>query len=367
MPRRKRSDAYVTRYNDGIVQYWEPKPNTALTPDALDHALRVYETRRHYHDSVQWFRDYIKAKGPAKLAKVITRIPDDQHWIPQTATYLARMKLIDVALPPEKEAEFQNVIKALLGKIKDLPIELNPTRKGPTYDFDTMGEFNELLDKSENEDWQKWMMQRQVGPFTLRHIKTRMIATIAEFEELRMIRRRGTIHNDDDLQLLEAYRWLKKPEVREQIEQCQEVVEAVDSILENRKREYKPKKARKPSVQKITQLVKYLPAEPVTNIASLPPEKMLGHTQVWIYDSEKRLLKIFQAKAETTLTFHRQSIDSVEESLCFQKKIRKPEEILPLIVQGTKTAVRKTFEGIRAKAQTTKTRTNEHTVFLRVF
>lgn len=126
----------------------------------------------------------------------------------------------------------------------------------------------------------------------------------------------------------------------------------------------KPRKARAPSVEKLVKRLNYMKEFPELSIASLAPEKIIGASELWVYNTKIRRLGVYIAdgglslKGSTIKNFTEASVD---------KKVRKPESVIPAVFQGTKAAVNKMFSAIKCADRKLTGRINKDTILLRVF
>src|SRR5690606_11365874 len=97
--------------------------------------------------------------------------------------------------------------------------------------------------------------------------------------------------------------------------------------------------------------VKYLKHDPTFNVASIIPENCLGASQLWVFNPKKRILTCYNSKSG--IQFKRSSVTNFEENASFEKKLRKPEEILQTILKTTSALkAQKTLEQVKAKNKT---------------
>jgi hypothetical protein len=310
---------------------------------------------------------YVKADAKLKtLAAVIDRYP--LLWIPQRATWIARLKTMHVQIPAKWDSWFKDVLRKLKDKISEAPEPETTKRKGPSYNGDQIGVLHGLIDDGTDQSFRDWFVANDVGPFTLRHILTIYQPKLDELLELKKIRDRKKYNGDWEYQLLEGYRYLKNDELLAKIKIYREMFVDIESLLDNRRRMRKPRKAKKLNLEKVAKRIRYLEIEPETKTTSLNPTAVYGKEELWAYDAQKRFLKVYRAKTGEKLSFNRTAIENVDTERSFQKKVRKPELVIPKLLEGGKYDLNKVFKGIRAKESSLPTfRTSDQLVFLRVF
>src|SRR5690606_4676088 len=107
----------------------------------------------------------------------------------------------------------------------------------------------------------------------------------------------------------------------------------------------KPRRIKKKSPAKQIARIKYLKEH--ENLKSVNPLDIIGASQLWVYNVKYRNLGVyhcpnahgFEMKGTTLLNF--------DEKTSVSKKLRKPEEIIPTVLEGGKVQLRKVLDNIR--------------------
>lgn len=129
------------------------------------------------------------------------------------------------------------------------------------------------------------------------------------------------------------------------------------------------RKARKKKVKPVTDLVKafkFKLNDTTLGLKSVASEQIVGSTEVWTYQVDKRLLNKYVAEKDKTLSIKGTTILNYDEKASVNKKVRKPEVIKTLNDAG-KREIRKFYDGIKAKDGEPSSRTSAETIILRVF
>lgn len=134
--------------------------------------------------------------------------------------------------------------------------------------------------------------------------------------------------------------------------------------FEQTKKTQRVRKVKKPSVEKIIKHVKYCKESPEYKIGSIQPVKVLGSDQLWVFNTKTRQLGCYVG---SNLTFQRSSLKNFDEELSVSKKLRKPEDVLKVITDSSKTKCTKLFDSIKAKAKPMNGRITDTTILIKVF
>lgn len=183
-----------------------------------------------------------------------------------------------------------------------------------------------------------------------------------EFKELQRVRKLKN-RSDWDEQLIEGYRHVSKPNMDKLVLWLDEFLQIMVA-QQQRKTPVRRKKPQDP--RKIVARLRYLQADKSLNIASVNPVDILGSTEVWVYDTKRRRLGLYMSKNPGGLHVKGTSITGYDESLSYEKTLRKPEEQLAIITKKSKKAIHEVVGKIRGKQMKVKTRINPNMLLLKV-
>lgn len=129
---------------------------------------------------------------------------------------------------------------------------------------------------------------------------------------------------------------------------------------------------RKPRAKKIippekkAAKMKFAAADAATGLTSLPPAKLVGALQAWVYNTKTHKLTVYNANDQKALDVKGSTILNWDEKTSITKNVRKPEKLKALVVETGKVGLRKAMDQIKAKASKPKGRVNADTLILRV-
>lgn len=132
------------------------------------------------------------------------------------------------------------------------------------------------------------------------------------------------------------------------------------------KKERKPraKKVKPPSV--LAAKVQYLKASTEYKIKSVPPERIVGANQVWLFNVKYRTLTVLNSANSAGLTIKGTTVLNFDEETSIAKRLRKPEPVLTSVLESGKVALRKIMDAIKTTALIANGRIGKDTVILKV-
>jgi hypothetical protein len=114
--------------------------------------------------------------------------------------------------------------------------------------------------------------------------------------------------------------------------------------------------------------MKYLNEFSELKLTSVAPKTVLGSTEIWLYDTQKRKLSYYVADSHIgTMTVKGTTIVGFDATKSGVKTLRKPADVLKKLMAGGKPASRKVFSEINAVHAQPNGRTNEHTIILKAY
>jgi hypothetical protein len=174
-----------------------------------------------------------------------------------------------------------------------------------------------------------------------------------------------------DAQLNEAYNHYNKTQLKSMAKFCEQVMSELNGYISVKKTQKTPRKKKAVPVERIVQKLKYLKefedVEAKLKLESIPPTKLYGASEAWVYDTAKRKLhhyvaddyaKVFTVKGNSLLGF-----DARQSEI---KTLRKPALQLKEIM-GSKPAARKYFKEIKATATQPNGRFNDAMIILKAW
>lgn len=170
--------------------------------------------------------------------------------------------------------------------------------------------------------------------------------------------------NDEDLKY--AYKRWKKPSLKRYCEFLKNILSAceVASIVDKKPRRARKKKEKPASV--LVSKLKYKEKTDGGDICSVSPVAIVGAYQLWTYNTSNRNLTVYTAISPTGLSVKGSTITGFDEKTSVSKKLRKPDQVLPRVLEGGKIVLRKLMDDIRCVAKKSSGRINNETILLRI-
>lgn len=277
----------------------------------------------------------------------------DKHIIKEIEKYKAAIS--------EEEKKKQDVDKEVTKK------QINIQDRLEEQLHEIMGEIeyqiDEFLANVDRPKKHEWTAKQYFSDIKLKHVHAKRIAEhyprhVAELEE---------VLKGECEQLNEGYSFLSKKQIKAYINFLKSIIEDAKERYEIAKQisrqNRKPRTRKTKSPLQQTAKIKYLREH--ENLKSIPPTEIIGATQLWIYNVKYRTLGVyyctnahgFSMKGTTILNF-----DTKESKA---KKLRKPDQIIPKVLEGGKVQLRRVLENIRAKEKSLTGRINSDTILLR--
>ncbi len=174
-----------------------------------------------------------------------------------------------------------------------------------------------------------------------------------------------SIANSTDKETKEAYSNFTKPNIKKLVAYFDQVILDCDKIGSSVTKTKKPRKVKVKTKEQIVSKVLYCVEEPELKLKSINPTEILGATQLWVYNKKYRKLGVYHAEDASGFSIKGTSIQGFSESKSQQKTLRKPEEVLPVVMKATKINLRTFLDGIKTAKSGLTGRINEDTILLR--
>jgi hypothetical protein len=170
-----------------------------------------------------------------------------------------------------------------------------------------------------------------------------------------------------DKDLCEAYEYLGKRRLKRAINFLEELVAACDNmaIVARTTRAPRVRKAQPPS--KLVANMKYQKEYPLLGLKSVHPEKVIGATELWLFDTEKRRLIKYQAQDGSELSVKGTTVMNFSPEKSGSKIIRKPDVQLKGVTGFTKRPMNALFNEIKGTMGSVRGRTSDTQLILKVF
>lgn len=173
------------------------------------------------------------------------------------------------------------------------------------------------------------------------------------------------VFNGDDDYLTEAWGHLK-PKYQEKMMHFNGVIlDDIDRLIKNSTAQRKPRKTKQKSADKLVKGLKYQQEYPDLKLVSINPEKIVGASELWVYNTKYNRLGVYYAQNSVRgFSVKGCTIQHFDEETSEQKTARKPEDVLSKL---TKQSLRKKMKDMKTKDQSVTGRINSQTILLGAF
>ena len=176
-------------------------------------------------------------------------------------------------------------------------------------------------------------------------------------------------------QLKEGYAHLKKADIKAFTTAIEELMTALDFVIDTAKATRAPRKAKPKSATKLVEKLKFLKVDEKFKLASVAPEQIIGASELWVFNIKTRKLGKYVAKNPDPTGMGRDgsglqvkgtTILGYNEEQSIQKTLRKPTDQLKQFKDSGKVKLRKFLEDIKTTDTKLNGRCNPETVLLKV-
>ena len=164
---------------------------------------------------------------------------------------------------------------------------------------------------------------------------------------------------------VEGYSYLKKPAIKKRIALLEEMLNDVEIYKSTKKATRKPRVKKQKSADKLVAKMNYLKSSPDYGVASVNPIKVVGSVKVYLFNEKYRKLTVLSTTSLSGLSVKGTTIRDYDEKNSFSMKIRKPEEILPIIVSKTDRQIANALKKLTTKKTSANGRVNDNTLILK--
>ena len=230
-------------------------------------------------------------------------------------------------------------------------------------------------------DFKKHFQKTGVTQAHARKLKSFYVNELDDFKDLERMPTAGQLkkmseHEQDQwAQLKEGYAHLKKADIKNFTTAIEELMAALDFVIDSAKATRAPRKAKPKSATKLVEKLKYLKTDDKYKLASIDPTLTVGANELWVFNVKTRKLGKYIAKnidpkgmgrPGSGLQVKGTTIIGFDEKLSIQKTLRKPEEQLKEFKKAGKVALRKFLDDIPTTDTKLNGRCNPETVLLKV-
>ena len=168
-------------------------------------------------------------------------------------------------------------------------------------------------------------------------------------------------------QAVEAYSHLTRKEQKRRIDAIQKMIDDLNSFKSAQKAKRAPRQPKVKAADKQVAKMNYKKEDNEFKIASVNPMTLVGAGKVFLFNTKYRQLTcLITNSASKGFEVSGSTIKNVDENISWKMTLRKPEDILPVILSKTANQIDKAISKLTTKKAKANGRVNAEVVILRV-
>lgn len=230
-------------------------------------------------------------------------------------------------------------------------------------------------------DFKKHFQKMGVTQAHARKLKGFYENELVDFQELERFPTAGQLKKMDEhtqdqwAQLKEGYAHLKKADIKAFTTAIEELMTALDFVIDSAKATRKPRKPKVYSADKLVAKLKFLKVDEKYKLASISPDQIIGASELWVFNIKTRKLGKYIAsnidpkgmmRDGSGLSVKGTTIIGFDEKLSIQKTLRKPADQLKDFKAAGKVKLRSFIDEIATTDTKLNGRCNPDTILLKV-
>jgi hypothetical protein len=324
-------------------------------------------------DAKEFVLDYLKATNKSKDIILAFKALPESKYVVQFG-WLARMFSLGFQ-PSEKTKEFFNRnFKELLAlgnnilKSDPLPVEedapkVNIQDRIREKASEEAGEIEGLIDDfvmsgcKNAPDMDSYFKSRSLSSVVMKKVCDVFIDRSKEIE---------SVITTDDPQIKEGYSNFTKTELRKFKDFLDAIVVAANKGAETNKPTRKKRKVKEKPASIVVAKMNYMKEFEELQLKSVLPEKMIGASQVWTYNTKTKLLGVYNSDNAKGINVKGSTLQNFNADTSVGKRLRKPEVVLPDLLGAGKIRIKKILPELTTKEAPLTGRMNSDTIIVRV-
>lgn len=345
----------------------EPEFKNQPSKSELIKALNWYNVMSNTTEAKEYIKEYLESIGKTKDIKKLNSVPD--AFIPLTAAWYIRLSQRGYTLSEKDVTFIDNKINETLERVKK-PEKKETTKENVVSIQDRikektseiLAEIEDIVDNRESNigfSLFEWLKSKQIPASYTPAIVNAYQGWLNELLDA---------YAGVDKQLKEAYKNYSKPQLAQDINFFNNIIEDAQKYSDVTKKTRAPRKPRAVSVEKKIKGLKYQKEDSTFKIASVNPEKIIGAQELWTFNTKYKTLTVIRALDRAGLQIKGTSITNYDENKSVTKRTgRKAEYFVQRVINGGKIVLRKLMDEESIGKETALSyRINENTILLKV-
>jgi hypothetical protein len=359
---------------DKLMMGSEPKPSDPFYHEKDIRLMQFFNWYNYFYsiaDAREWIVAWMKNNGyDKKQIAAFAKIPDNK--INMSSCSLARMANNGAVLNDKLIEKIRTTIAKQTVAVKTVKTNVNVVNIADR----TKEKASEIIAEIESkldEFYRNGYVNKEFSLYDfLRASDVKKVygKFIVEYYEP-LLNELNVVIGKKDKEIEEGYQSLSKKQLTEYLKFVKMIVDDTNRYVSNQA----TKVVRKPVNRKVkpvdnTKLIKnfnYMKEFNELKLVSVSPENVIGASAVWIYNTKTRKLSVLNPTADKPLTIRGSSIVNYDETTSICKTLRKPEDTLQQVLNGTKPSLKKLMSSLSTKESAAVGRSNQDTIILRYF
>jgi hypothetical protein len=338
-----------------------------VTESELGTAYNWYNSIYNSDHAKEFVIEYLRdIKFDKKTIRLLNQV---KSYELRTIGWNCRILRLGGTIPPAYKERMWSKIEKLTKNLEDIKeeqvaekpaidIQARIDEKVSDYNGEIEGEIDDFLNAGKSEfNIRDWLRNNEIKPMIAQRIADHFKPLYSELFD--------AINNSkNDEQLKEAYKFIKKPALKQYLEFVKDIIAACETRVVAAKATRKPRKKKEKPAATIVAKMKFKDKD--GDYTSINPKEIVGANQLWVFNTKYRMLGVFNAMGPVGLNVKGTTIIGFDEKTSIAKKLRKPDVIIPRMLTGGKVVLRRIMDEIKAKPKTLKGRINGETLLLKV-
>ena len=206
-------------------------------------------------------------------------------------------------------------------------------------------------------DIKKWSLEKGIKPQVAKRITDHFRPQYEEIIEAL---------EGKDPDLVEAYSGWRAPVLKVMAIFLKKIIDHLDESATAQVASRKPRKKKVKPPHVLVAKMKYRPDWADLNINSIDPKGIIGASQLWVINSKTRNLSVYHSVDPDGLSVRGSTITGYDEVSSITKKVRKPREVVPQVLNEGKVGLRNIMKNLTTTETQANGRINTDTILLRV-
>jgi hypothetical protein len=354
----------------GTEPTWEVQP----TNNRISRMSKAFGWYNYFYgkkDARDMIVSYLETQGRKSDVKLLRGVSDSS--IRLTTGWLCRMSMVGLELTVQEHSKLETLLKELLASKQELQEETTEPDVPRVTIQDRLrekvsecaGELDGLFDEFVASGAKMSADYKPIMTIRGMNVAPQMIGVLSGIWQKKQAEFEAVIAGKDP-QLVEAYGYLTKVQLRNVLKFCETVINDCGAYVQIKKVERKPRKTREVPPEKKAAKFKHILEFAELKLKGLPAASLVDKSEAWLYDTKKRkLIHIVADEYAKVFTVKSNSIIGFNTTETLQKTVRKPADTVKAMQAAGKPAARKLFKELTTTETAFNGRGTEHLVILR--